>query len=93
MEVWVSYKKLSHVHQIWKTEDFIVAKHLTRKKTIFSLVSSGCWERKDGTWERLQVYVGGEEISGNLVGEDRAIFITSFGENENGKTKSTDLHR
>ena len=41
------------------------------------------------TWERLNVCMGGKDIchSGDLVGNDRARHITSFGEDGNGKLK------
>ena len=43
-------------------------------------------EKRNGQWNVKQVFMGGNDIChGNLVGEGRANFITSFGEDENGK--------
>lgn len=45
-------------------------------------------QKRSGQWNVKRVFMGGNDIChGNLVGESRANFITSFGEDENGKYK------
>ena len=42
-------------------------------------------KEKRGQWKANRVFMGGDDIChGGLVGEDRARYIISFGEDENG---------
>ena len=43
-------------------------------------------QKKKGAWTAKKVYMGGDDICHNgLVGEDKAQYIISFGEDESGK--------
>jgi len=67
-----------------------------KKNVMYFSIYSIIWVlRENGVkWDKFNVCMGGKDIchSGDLVGKDRASHITSFGEDENGKTKIIAAH-